>query len=66
MPHNTRAVYKRELERAVNLLGWVYEHVWRIYEAYNDLHPEIGQPAYMICQALLEMAEAIEGINEQI
>lgn len=65
-PVGTRAIHKRELERAVDNLMWVYKHVERIVDTYEPVHPEIAGQARLIIMAVVELAQAIEALNAEI
>ena len=66
MAVSTRAVHKRELTRAVDNLVWVYKHLERVVDTYDALHPEISGQARLLIMAVVELAEAIERLNEEL
>lgn len=66
MAISTRAVHKRELTRAVDNLVWVYKHVERVVDTYEPLHPDIAGQARLIIMAVVELAQAIERLNEEL
>lgn len=61
-----RALYKRELDRASDNLGWCYKHLERVAEAYSLLHPEIAEQARLLMMAVVELASAVYKLNEEI
>lgn len=66
MAISTRALHKRELERAVDNLVWVYRHVERVVDTYDALHPDISGQARLIIMAVVELAKAIEQLNSEL
>ena len=66
MPVSTRALHKRELSRAVDNLVWVYKHLERVVDTYEPLHPDIAGKARLLIMAVVELAEAIERLNEEL
>lgn len=61
-----RGYFKEELNRAVNNIEQTLTHVSRLVEPYAEAHPEISAYAAAICDALVEIGENIQQLNERI
>lgn len=66
MGKTKRVLYKQELRRAINNLGWCLLHLMRVIEAYQEAHPEIAEGLTALAVAIQDIAEMLESFEEKV